>query len=48
MPPGVYAELGFNYADKGNNVEAIKYFELEKNTYPESAKFMDSLIKSVR
>jgi len=47
VPPGVYAELGFIYTEKGDNVEAIKYFELEKNTYPESAKFMDSLIKSM-
>tara|TARA_Y100001970_G_C14217497_1_gene850580 strand:+ start:1508 stop:1861 length:354 start_codon:yes stop_codon:yes gene_type:complete len=47
VPPGVYAELGFYYAEQNNNNQAIKYFTLEKNTYPEATKLMDSLITNL-
>lgn len=43
VPPGIYCEYGYLMAKAGNNTEAVKYFDLEKSTYPESAYFMDKL-----
>jgi len=47
VPPGVYCEYGYLLAKEGNTPEAIKYFELEANTYPESASFMKKLIENL-
>ena len=44
VPPGIYAELGFYYSQKENFDNAIKYYKLESSTYPESTKFMATLI----
>ena len=44
-PPGFYAHLGMLYAETGNDVKAIAYFETEKNRFPEAAPFMDFLLK---
>lgn len=43
VPPGVYAELGYIYLKENNNKEAIKYFHLEEEIYPESKVFMQRL-----
>lgn len=43
VPPGVYAELGYIYLKENNNKEAIKYFHLEEQIYPESKVFMQRL-----
>lgn len=45
VPPGIYAELGYWLAQDGKMDEAVRYFQLEKRTYPESAKLMDRLIE---
>lgn len=45
--PGSYAHLGMLYAKTGQAGEAQKYLELEKNTYPESAKYVDFVIKNM-
>lgn len=48
VPPGVYGELGYIYALKNNSKEAVKLFEIEKQTYPESTIFMDNMIQQVQ
>ena len=47
VPPGMYANLGYLYLKAGKSKEAIASFEKEKRTYPESAHFMDRIIKKV-
>ncbi|MDP8210281.1 MAG: DUF4810 domain-containing protein [Candidatus Stygibacter australis] len=44
VPPGVYCEYGYYLALEGNYTEAEKFFELEKENYPESEKFINTLI----
>lgn len=48
VPPGVCAELGYIYFRQNNNQEAIKYFELEENTYPESKVLMQRLTQAAK
>ena len=45
VPPGVYAELGKLHLDKGEKVEAVKWFQQEMAHYPESAVLMKTLIE---
>ena len=47
VPPGVCAELGYVYAAQNRNKEAIRLFQQEKQTYPESALLMDRLVSRV-
>lgn len=47
IPPGVYAELGYLYFRENNGQEAIKFFQLEKQVYPESHVFMDRMVNAV-
>ncbi|MEJ2468715.1 MAG: DUF4810 domain-containing protein [Campylobacterales bacterium] len=47
VPPGMYANLGYLYLKSGNSKQAIASFNKEKTIYPESAHFMDRLIKKV-
>jgi len=44
VPPGIYCEYGYLLAKQGN-ANAGRYFDLEVQTYPESAKFV-ALLKS--
>jgi hypothetical protein len=48
VPPGIYAELGYIRLENNDPVEAVRYFELERNTWPESATFMTRMIDSVK
>ena len=48
VPPGVYGELGYIYLRQNKNEEAIKYFELEERTYPESKVFMQRLTQAAK
>ncbi|CBL46272.1 Hypothetical protein HDN1F_26890 [gamma proteobacterium HdN1] len=45
VPPGVFAELGKLYLDEGNGGEAIRWFQREATTFPESGVLMKSLIE---
>ena len=45
VPPGFYAHLGLLYADAGNESQAVSCFLTEKNRFPESAPFMDFLLR---
>jgi len=47
VPPGMYANVGYIYLKSGKSQEAISSFTKEKNIYPESAHFMDLMIKKV-
>ncbi|QOY53481.1 DUF4810 domain-containing protein [Candidatus Sulfurimonas baltica] len=47
VPPGMYANLGYMYLKSGNPNGAISNFKKEKSVYPESARFMDRMIKKV-
>ena len=47
VAPGLYANLGYIYLKEGQNKKAIESFKKEKALYPESAKFMDRMIKKV-
>ncbi|WP_462327070.1 DUF4810 domain-containing protein [Desulfobaculum sp.] len=44
VPPGIYAEYGYYKLKAGQTDEAVKYFTLEKELYPESRIFMERLI----
>ena len=46
VPPGIYAEYGFVLQEEGRAQEAIAYYEKEKNLWPESAFFMDKMIRN--
>lgn len=48
VPPGVCAELGYIYFRQNNSQEAIKYFELEERTYPESKVLMQRLTQATK
>lgn len=45
VPPGIYAERGYYFLKSGKTTEALDYFNKEKKLYPESAVFMDRIIK---
>jgi hypothetical protein len=48
VPPGVYAELGYIYFRQNKNDEALKYFQLEERTYPESKVFIQRLSQAAK
>jgi len=46
VAPGLYAEAGYIYLSRGDSAKATEYFQKEKDRWPQSAKFMDSMIRS--
>ena len=44
VPPGIYAEYGYILYLSSKPLEAIQYYEKEKEQWPESAIFMDKMI----
>ncbi len=46
LPPGIYAEYGYVLTLQGRPAQAISYFIAEKQARPESAAFMDLMIKN--
>lgn len=46
VPPGVYAELGFMMLAEDSEASR-RYFQLEMDTYPESAQLMQLLIENL-
>ncbi|MGN0916256.1 MAG: DUF4810 domain-containing protein [Succinivibrio sp.] len=42
--PGAYAHMAMVYSKIGNDAEAIKYLNMEKEMYPESAHYIDFLL----
>lgn len=47
VPPGMYANLGYIYLKQGDSTKAVENFTQEKTLYPESARFMDSMLKKI-
>ena len=45
IPPGLYAHVGMLYLESQQVSKAMNYFELEKQTYPESAVLMNRFLK---
>lgn len=45
--PGAHAHLGMLYAKIGNRAGAREQFEQEKQLFPESATYMDFLLKKI-
>lgn len=48
IPPGLYAEFGYILLVQRKNSEAIVYFEKEKKRWPESARLMDTMLKTAK
>ncbi|CAB5510751.1 DUF4810 domain-containing protein [Achromobacter anxifer] len=46
LAPGIYAEYGYMLMLAQRNGEAVTYFQKEKAAWPESARFMDGMIKT--
>ncbi|MBV7316545.1 DUF4810 domain-containing protein [Shewanella sp. NIFS-20-20] len=44
VPPGIYAELGYIYAQRGETQQANSMYAKEAELYPESAKFLQGLV----
>ncbi|HEX4583469.1 MAG TPA: DUF4810 domain-containing protein [Burkholderiaceae bacterium] len=47
VAPGLYAELGTLYYQKGDSPKAVVLYEKERATWPESKGLMDSLISNI-
>ncbi len=47
VAPGLYAEYGQILFETGKKEDAKRYFFLEKTTYPESATFIDQVVKKL-
>jgi len=48
VPPGYNAHLGILYAETERQDQMVKYFEAEKGLYPESAAYMDFLLRKFK
>jgi hypothetical protein len=44
VPPGIYAEYGYEELRRGNTDQAVALFQREKAAWPESTVFMDKAI----
>lgn len=47
VAPGLYAELGTVYLQAGNRQQAIRYYELERRTWPDSTLLMTAMIQNL-
>ena len=47
LAPGLFAEIGTFYARAGKFADAISYYKLEAQTWPESKPFMDKLVAGI-
>lgn len=48
VAPGIYAEYGYMLMQQKKYDDAVEYFEREKAAWPESAQFMDRMIRTAR
>ncbi|MEM5275114.1 DUF4810 domain-containing protein [Cupriavidus taiwanensis] len=48
VPPGYHAQLGLLYLNVGKGEQMIKEFQTEKTLFPESAPYMDFLLRNVK
>ncbi|MEY4766213.1 MAG: hypothetical protein RI907_2886 [Pseudomonadota bacterium] len=47
VPPGYLAHLGYLHLLAGHNDQAARYWDMEKQAFPESRVFMDFLLKNL-
>jgi len=47
-PPGLHAHLALLYTQLGNEALAVRHLQTEKSLYPESAAYMDMLLRNAR
>jgi hypothetical protein len=47
VPPGMYAEIGTIYLEKGDRATAVSYYKKERDAWAESKTLMDSMIKTL-
>ena len=47
-PPGYHAHLGLLYAGTGKDDQMVQEFQTEKTLFPESATYVDFLMKNVK
>jgi hypothetical protein len=45
VPPGIYAEYGYMFYEAQDYSKAIVYFKKESGSWPESAYFMEKMIR---
>jgi len=48
VPPGLHAHLALLHTQLGNEAVALRHLEAEKQLFPESAPYMDFLLRSAR
>ncbi len=48
VPPGYHAQLGMLYAGLGKDDQMVQEFNTEKTLFPESATYIDFLMKNVK
>lgn len=48
VPPGYHAQLGMLYLGLGKDDQMVQQFQTEKVLFPESAAYMDFLLKNAR
>lgn len=47
IPPGLYAEIGTIYLERGDRNTAVGFYKKERQTWPESKALMDSMINTL-
>ena len=48
VPPGYHAQLGMLYMDIGKDDQMVQELQTEKTLFPESAQYMDFLLKNAK
>jgi len=48
VPPGVHAHLAYLYISEGDHATALVHLHSEKRKFPESARFIDGIIRRMR
>lgn len=48
VPPGVCAEYGYALYEEGQAAESLRWFQREKETWPESTILMDKMIRNAQ
>lgn len=48
VPPGYHAQLGLLYSSLGKDDQMVQQFQAEKAEFPESAAYMDFLLKNAK
>ena len=48
VPPGYHAQLGLLYSSLGKDDQMVQQFQTEKALFPESATYMDFLLKNAK